>query len=293
MAREETAQSPDAGRWSSRADRRCHSASRVGGGDAPGLQGRRHEPVRPSRQRLRPRAGGGRQGRGRLAVADRLPGRDHVPAVRRRHPLRPRPRHEHRAASRAPARPTRSRRRVAARGPVSRRQGGPGVPQGSRRVSRRPGRVRRGGGQGRQARPAEPAAAGPEARARDRGPHPRLRPAAHEGPGRQGRLGAPEGRGHPRLRPLHRPAGRSPLRRRPQPDAHPDPGLGGEPRHDARRGVDRHGPDRGEPARPQPRARREPVQREDPDQPADRGRDPRLRHRPAAGRGRSSRRPRR
>ena len=34
---------------------------------------------------------------------DRLPGRDHVPAVRRRHPLRPRPRHEHRAASRAPA----------------------------------------------------------------------------------------------------------------------------------------------------------------------------------------------
>ena len=67
------------------------------------------------------------------------------------------------------------------------RRGGVPLPQGRRRLPRRARRARRRGRQGGQARPARPAAARPEARARDRRPHPRLRPPAHQGPGRQGR----------------------------------------------------------------------------------------------------------
>ena len=89
--------------------------SGVGGGDAPGLQGRRHEPVRPPRQRLRPRAGAGRQGRHRLRLARRLPDRDDVPAVRRRDPVRPRPGRADRAAG------------PDAAGRVQGRRGGPGA----------------------------------------------------------------------------------------------------------------------------------------------------------------------
>ena len=138
----------------------------------------------------------------------------------------------------SPAGRREARRRAAARGPVSRRQGGPGVPQGRRRVPRRPGRLRRGGGPGRQARPAATSCrATRSARSSSStgsSPSPRQRTKVQDGKV----VAAPaQGRGDPRLRALHRPAGRPHLRRRPQPDAHPDPGLGGEPRRDARRFV--------------------------------------------------------
>ncbi len=59
----------------------------------------------------------------------------------------------------------------------------------------------------------------------------------------------------PRLRALHRPPGRPHLRRRPQPDPHPDPGLGRQPRrHELLRGD---GADHREPRRPQPQPGRD------------------------------------
>ena len=98
-----------------------------------------------------------------------------------------------------------------------------------------------------------------------------------------------QGGGDPRLRALHRPAGRPDLRRRPEPDTDPDPGVGREPRGDELLRRDRA--DHREPRRPQPEPRRVAVQREDPGAAAGRRRHPRVRARAACPTWTSSRRP--
>ena len=182
-----------------------------------------------------------------FVVADRLPDRDDVPAVRRRHPLRPRPGRADRAAR------TRRRGRDAVQG----RRGGPPLPEGRRRVPRRPRRVRRGGGQGsRSSTCATSCRATRSARSRSSTASSPSRASARRSQDGKVVAAPAQGRGDPRLRAVHRPAGRPHLRRRPQPDPHPDPGLGGQPRgHERLRGD---GADHGEPRRPQPQPGREP-----------------------------------